>query len=95
MSPSGVLTSSGQTVNGNSSVSGTATVGIGLIVTAEALKPAQYTVAGLFPCVAASKGSIVVVTDLAAGPTYRQPITAGGGTETAIALCTGSVWVAN
>lgn len=89
VNPTGVVTSAGAIVNG------TATVGTGLTVNQGALKPAQYTVAGLFPCVTASRGSVVVVTDLAAGPTYRQPITAGGGIETALALCTGSVWVAH
>lgn len=67
----------------------------GVNVSVGALKPAQYTVAGLFPCVANSKGSVVVVTDLAADPAYRGLITAGGGSISALAFCTGSAWVAH
>jgi len=95
VSPAGVVTSAGTVVSGNSSVSGASTVGGGLTVTAGALKPTQLTVAGLFPCVAASKGSVVTVTDLASEPSYRALIATGGGSISALAFCTGSAWVAH
>ncbi|MCP1550454.1 MULTISPECIES: hypothetical protein [Methylorubrum] len=92
---SGNIATAGETVSGNSTVTGTATVGAGLTVTAGAIKPAQYTVASLFACLAASKGSIAVVTDLARAPQYREVGVPGGGTISSPMFCNGSAWEAH
>lgn len=81
--------------NWNVSPDGVITAGLGLQVSKGALKPAQYKVADLFPCTPASVGSVTVVTDLPSEPAYRGVISTGGGSIVALALCTGSAWVAH
>ncbi|MGE7154636.1 hypothetical protein ACQKJ1_12930 [Methylorubrum rhodesianum] len=93
--PAGKITSSGETISGNSHIAGNATVGNGLSVAAGSFKPAQYTVASLFACLAASKGSIVVVTDLARPPQYREVGVPGGGTISSPMFCNGTAWEAH
>lgn len=90
--PVGKITSSGETINGNSHIAGSALVGNGLSVASGSFKPAQYIVAKLFPCSPEAKGSLVVVTDLDATPTYRQTSFSGGGSIAAPLFCNGSKW---
>ncbi|KQQ20132.1 hypothetical protein ASF53_23695 [Methylobacterium sp. Leaf123] len=92
VNPTGVVTSSGEVVNGSSSVSGTTTIGKGLTVDAGPFKPAQYAVSDLFPCRADARGSLVVVTDLSAPPAYRQTKFKGGGSLAAPVFCNGTEW---
>ncbi|MCP1548496.1 MULTISPECIES: hypothetical protein [Methylorubrum] len=90
--PVGKITSSGETISGNSHIAGHATVGNGLSVAAGSFKPAQYIVTKLFSCNPETKGSFVVVTDLDATPTYRQTNFSGGGSIAAPLFCNGSKW---
>ncbi|MCP1551638.1 MULTISPECIES: hypothetical protein [Methylorubrum] len=92
VNPAGVVTSSGSIVNGDSSATGTATVGTGLTVNTGAFKPAKYTVATLFPCIAATDGSVIYITDLAQPSTFKQTGFTGGGNNKSLAVCNGTSW---
>lgn len=63
------------------------------VLATKGLAGVATTVAALPTCNAAAKGSLYVVTD-ASSPTYGASLT-GSSTTIALALCSGSAWVAH